>query len=616
MRGLNTIRDNMSTKNKQIDYFGIDTETYIHGGEGLLSIQIHGKNTVKYIGLNHEIINFDDEDIRYILLDEFHYFLDDLRNDSVFYFFNLRFDFSQMEKYFLEHYTLADEWNLKKGQMLILQSPQNVYSVRLRNKTTGRMVYFTDLFHLLNTSLNRATLEFIGERKIDLETVEFAKKIPNPREIEYAMKDAELTYKLAMALKNVDGFDLTESLTIGARSLKLFREVISAFGSTYDLMGHEIPLKGRPEKDIWTYFGITEEDNLEFEEYIRLGVRGGITQAFQTGQFKDCIHLDICSAHPSQMVKDIPYGPMLDDIPGSNYTYMAFPKGSFKLKPQGLKIMTFRSKALCLRYAHPDTAEELEPASFASSFFLDGSFGIWQPEYEQILTQYNFEPMEPTEFKYFSTRKDLRLSALIHELYQGKETARGAKKTVFKYLLNSLYGKFLTRPDGQSVEYYYDSKGRIARKSVVDEGRRTVNLALGSWISMRTRVQLIDACLKVPRDTLLYTDTDSIIFKRYDGWEDDFSLSEKLGDWDLESEPSDVSIIGPKTYQEKINGRVETKCAGLSRRVARTLGYGELKEGLSVKVLKARRNPDTLAIRLVEMPHVVSTKPTPYLGGH
>ena len=55
----------MSRRKKHIDYYGVDTETYIRGGEGLLSIQIHGKDTSEYIGVDTDIIDMSDEDIRW-----------------------------------------------------------------------------------------------------------------------------------------------------------------------------------------------------------------------------------------------------------------------------------------------------------------------------------------------------------------------------------------------------------------------------------------------------------------------------------------------------------------------------------------------------------------------
>lgn len=603
----------MREKTRQIDYYGIDTETYTIGGEGLLSIQIHGKNGSVYIGPDEEMITFDDEDIRALLLDEFFWFLDNLRNDSIFYFFNLRFDFSQMEKYFVTRYELTDELVLKKGQASILQSPTQVYQVRFRTINGGRVVTFVDLFNLTQSSLDRSVKEFVDPEagKHTLASKEFLKAIPTKAQRAYAEHDAVITYNLAMALKDIHGFDLTTNITIGARTLALFKDMISSRKRDYDIAGHKCYLPGHWAADLWSYFGFTEDDLPLFEAAVRSGVRGGVTQAFQVGKFDDCVHVDISSAHPSQMVKAIPYGVMLDKKPEAPHTYLAYPDGFFTLKKGGLKVMQFRNKADCLRYEH---LHELKPAEYVESFLLDGSFGIWADEYELLLSQYDYDGI--TTYKYWKTRHDDRLTALVTSLYDGKGSSQGARRTVYKYLLNALYGKFLTRPDGMTIEYEFKNDGTVKRVPTQDDGRKTVNVVLGSWIAMMTRVQLLTTCLSLPRDCLLYSDTDSIIFKRFEGWEKVIPLGTGLGEWGLESEPESVLIVGPKTYQELIDGRTHTKCAGLSRGVSAQIPYGDLCEGYAVMRLKAERNKETLAIRLVERQFIVTAKPTPYLGGH
>lgn len=44
-------------------------------------------------------------------------------------------------------------------------------------------------------------------------------------------------------------------------------------------------------------------------------------------------------------------------------------------------------------------------------------------------------------------------------LYEGKKNNKGAKRLYYKYLLNALYGKFLTRPDGISIDYFEEDDG-------------------------------------------------------------------------------------------------------------------------------------------------------------
>lgn len=594
-----------------MDIYGLDTETYNVGGTGLLSIQIYGEGVEKYIAVDEEIIDFDDEDIRAILLDELIFFLDDLQNDSIFYFFNLTFDFSQMEKYLVEKYELADTWSLRKGQMQIIQSPQKVYSVRFRTYG-GRMVYFQDLYNLVNTSLDKSSKAFVGRGKIEMESKNFLKAVPSDFAREYAMEDAKLTYELALALKDIHGFDLTTKLTIGARSLELFKRVIRQRGGVVDILGTPYPLEGPPAKDIWSHFGYGEEDLQVFEDLLRNSLRGGICQSFRTGLFEDCIHIDIHSAHPSQMCKKIPFGRALDNPPKGDYTSVVFPVGYFVLNKNGLKMLQFSNKANCIRYKY---ISDLQPAVYCEDFYLDGSYGIWRDEYDLMLTQYNFEGYI-TE-KYFVTKVDKRLKALMETLYHGKEISEGGKLSVFKYLLNALYGKFLSRPVGETIEYLFDGE-KITRKRTMDRGRKSVNLPLGSWIATQTRVQLISTALKIrnKEENLLYCDTDSLIFKRYDGWEKDIPITDGLGGWGLESIPEKVNVVGPKTYQELINGKTKTKCAGLSKTISSKIPFGDLKEGYETMRLKAERDPNTLAISLTERPFIVSSKPTVYRGGH
>ena len=595
-----------------IDYYGIDTETYNQGGTGFKSIQIYGKKEQKYIAISEDIVHLPDEVIRYHLLDKLFEFFESRQNDSVFYFFNLTFDFSQMEKYFVERYEQRDGFHLQKGECNIMQSPNKMYSVRFRTKSSGRMIYFYDLWLLTNSSLSSSAKAFVGDTKIFIDNKNFRKGVPSPAEKKYAMKDAEITYKLAMALKDIHGFDLTTKMTIGARSLSLFNEVVSTDGDSIDIAGVECPTHGQPAKDIHDYFNISQKDIKIFEKMLRRSTRGGICQAFRTGVFNNCVHIDIHSAHPSQMVKSIPYGPMLTDKPEGTYDTVVYPDGVFVLKPGGLKMMTFTSKANCLRYQY---ITENKPGIFVEDFALDGSYGIWKDEYDLILSQYDF--VGTVKEYYFQSRVDPRLSALIKTLYHGKETTKGARRTVYKYLLNSLYGKFLTRPDGEKIGYVIED-GQVKRCKEKDDTRKPVALPLGSWIATQTRVQLMSTALKVKdyNKNLLYCDTDSLIFRYYDGWENDIPIGDNLGDWGIESMPEKVNVVGPKTYQEVIDGVTKTKCAGLSRSVSDLIPFGELVDGYMTTRIKAERDPDTLAISLTERPFKVSTKPQLYKGGH
>lgn len=83
------------------------------------------------------------------------------------------------------------------------------------------------------------------------------------------------------------------------------------------------------------------------------------------------------------------------------------------------------------------------------------------------------------------------LNPYVEELYKGKQENTGSKKLYFKYLLNALYGKFLTRPDGKGINYICVN-GEWKRVKV-ETLKKVYYLPLGSWIAMMGRVTLMNA---------------------------------------------------------------------------------------------------------------------------
>lgn len=599
--------------------FGCDTETYIDGGEGLLSIQLFSDRHSMYFGFEEKHIGRDDEYIRDDICRDFFNFLEEQTESCRIFFFNLRFDFSQFEKYIVNRYEIIYDFDsLKKGELFILQSEIDVYSISFRTWKHGVLIKMQDIMHLTTSSLNDTAKSFLAEgiQKIELGSKIFKKFPANKLQREYAMRDAELTQKIAKVLKDVHGIDLTDSVTIGGKAIKLFRDYIKGKVSG-DIMGMPIDPIFRTYENIWEYFDVTYEELEEMEKWLRPYVKGGICQAFNTGIFKgEIIHLDEKSAHPSQMVKRIPFGKILFKKPSTSHTSFVFPSGIFTLKPDGIKCVQWRKKSECQHYA---VNKVYKPGLYVEEFMLDGTFGFWEEEWNIILSQYDSEMYKIEKTIYFRTRHDEALTNFVKCMFEGKEKYRDFKAAylVFKILINAIYGKFLTRPDGKTVIYEHDNEGNVRRKVVSDIGRNPIYLPLGSWIAMMSRVTLMEAAIKVGPKNLLYGDTDSLIFFAYPNWENDFVLGKKLGNWDIDYKPCAVNIVGPKTYQELLNdGTLITKCAGLPAEERLKLGFGDLREGMTVHKNKGIRNPRTLAISIKQCEHTVSTKPQLYRGGH
>ena len=78
-------------------------------------------------------------------------------------------------------------------------------------------------------------------------------------------------------------------------------------------------------------------------------------------------------------------------------------------------------------------------------------------------------------------RENIVLKAYVNTLYEGKKNNKGAKRLYYKYLLNALYGKFLTRPDGITIDYFQEDDG-WHRVKLASE-KTTYYLPLGNVLS-------------------------------------------------------------------------------------------------------------------------------------
>ena len=331
--------------------------------------------------------------------------------------------------------------------------------------------------------------------------------------------------------------------------------------------------------------------------------------AYHKGVFKNCSHIDACSMYPTQCVRYFhPIGPLLKEPPNAMSTRILYPVGFYELKVDKVPCVQWSSKVNCARYTYKKT---YNPSEYVSDFYLDGSYPIWEEEYEIIKQCYNVHGEEFEKVWYIEMTDNIVLKDYIELLFNGKRTNTGTKRLFFKYLMNSLYGKFLTRPDGTSIGYFEEDGEWIRAK--LETIKNVYYLPLGSWIAMMGRVTLMKAILSIDSKDFIYCDTDSIIYKG--DKMPDVKLGKELGCWEMEHEKVDVNIIGPKTYQELEDGKVITKCGGLPTVVKDKLNWLELYDGMTVKCEKPRRDPNTWAINMVETEFTVSTKASIYRRG-
>lgn len=592
--------------------YGLDTETYNDNGEtGLISIQVHGFNQQYYFTSSD--FSQSEAEIRFEICQKFFTWLESLTQNVTIAFFNMDYDVSQFLHYMIcdagYTYNSDNAHHMKKGTINILESDMTMYKVVLCT-FSGHLVKMIDIAKFLTaTTLNQASVEWLGDAKIDLtpeasdEWIEtcinamkckmFPKAPASDLQREYAMKDAELTFRLYQKLVET-GVIERSYITIAGRTIGHFKDYLKhEWGSSFEEFAY-----GTTDREI------VEVCNSRNESIMRESLRGGICRANRTGYFRDAHHLDAKSHYPSQMVKPyIPHGPILEDRPNDRYTTLYFPVCYGVRKPDKLPYLQWKRNSQCTRYCFKTMYKAGE---YVDDFYLDGSYMLWADEWDIIRECYDIIEIEPPKEYYIAMVENDILQPYVRELYKGKQTNTGTKRYYYKILLNSLYGKFLSRPDGLKVTYENQTRSKVE-----DNDRKTYYLPLGSWVAMGGRVDLMKAMLSIPKDNVLYCDTDSMIY--IGDQQPKVTIGKDLGMWGIEHSETEAWIVGPKTYQERYvndGGKVEvtTKCAGLSKMMLGYVPFGSLCEGLTVPCLKSHRDPDNWALSLRATTFEINTR--------
>lgn len=576
--------------------FGVDTETYSIpkiNVYGLKSIQVANESESHYFTADDYTL--DDETIRYNICAKFFRWLETLDGKITLAFFNLDFDFSQMVKWLVKEsgYTYSEQdkekWK-KPRSWSVLESDINIYKVSI-NIRRGLTIIMMDISNFLtSTSLDRACKEWLGKSKVQIASKCFPKWHPSPIEKRYAMMDATLTYALYRCLEDNNVIEGNRFVTIAGRTIGHFKDYLK---KKYGCSFNEFCYLTKDKE-------LVEKYNLEWESLLRQSNRGGCCMALHKGEFHHATHIDAVSHYPSRMSEPyIPFGNALYEKPVDHeYTSIVYPSGYLKLKDGKLPYIQWNSNGQCLAY---HWLTDYDAGDYIKDCCLNGTHGFWADEWEIIKECYDFYDVTIDKEIYILMTENVQLKSYIKMLFEGKRNNVGTKRYYYKILMNSLYGKFLSRPDGKKVTY----RNGI-RELLHEDGRAMFYLPLGSWIAMRGRVILFQLMLSLDPADVLYCDTDSIVYK---GDKDPkVSFGKELGQWEKEATDIDVYIVGAKTYQEIRDGRLITKCAGINGDIRQSIPFGELKEGDEYTVRRAIRDKDSWAKNVKEISFKINTR--------
>lgn len=329
---------------------------------------------------------------------------------------------------------------------------------------------------------------------------------------EYNKRDCEITYKyMQQQQKFFNNIGCNMKITIASTSMDLFKR---------KYLTHSLKRVG-----------------VENYDELFKGYYGGRTEIFKRGRIKNVNYYDLNSLYPSVMVNEYPY------------------PASFKIinNPTN-EILDEEGVSLCEVVA-PDNNIMFLPVRTDKLIFPKGKFTGWYSHLElrkAIELGYKIEIIK--SFYYVKTFHPFKEYVL--DLYKSRVNEKDEfRKTQYKLLMNSLYGKFAQRENTDieilDMENQDNIKNNIKDDVYINDYGEGYALhkkecessfvipILSIYTTAYARLKLFDYLNKY---NPYYCDTDSIITKK------ELPTSNKLGDMKLERFIKDGVLIKPKLY--------------------------------------------------------------------
>lgn len=477
-------------------------------------------------------------------IDNFHYgnSIDDFmefieQNQAIYYFHNLKFDGEFIIHWLLNHGFKHSKKPQEKEFSTLISRMGQFYSIEIvykrRKKGVNKVVIYDSLKKLPFSVANIAKAFRLEMSKLEIDYNEY-------REIGHGLTQEEIDYIhndvciVAQALAVQLDQGLTK-MTNGADALNYFKELIG-------------------KKKYRQLFPVLD---LEMDSSIRLAYRGGWTYCNPKIADKDLgegLVYDMNSMYPSMMVhRMLPYG-RPEYFTGKYQEDELYPlyiqkiECRFKIKPNHLPTIQLKKNLMFAMNEYIEDSKEVVQMVLTNvdlKLFLEHYDIIGGIEY---IDGYKFKACQGVFDQYIDYWMNIKM------------TSEGAIKQLAKLMLNSLYGKFATRPDVTGKIPYLEN-GIVRYELGEPETREPEYTPLGVFITAWARDKIIRTAQSV-YDRFCYADTDSIHITGTDI--PDIEVDDKkLNYWKLESHFTRARFIRQKTYIEEIDGKLNVKCAGM-----------------------------------------------------
>ncbi len=420
--------------------------------------------------------------------------------------------------------------------------------VKFINKASGLlgMIYqnknvrieFWDSYALLPASLDKLIKTYgVTHKKIEVDFTKTHKKTDKVLS-EHLKNDCFALYEILEKFYEKEGY---LSNTIAAHALRKFREEF---------------FNG--------YFWNTDD---KFDEYFRKNYyKGGRVEVYKCFG-KNLFYYDVNSLYPFVMLEKMPVG-----TPIKTKTYKNGKIGFYKI--QLLEDYNSLISILCKK-------------TKTGNYYINGKknevFYLTSIELEELKKEIKIKVLDG----YYFDRQEEIFTEYVKYYFEIKKKAKDeSERYISKLMLNSLYGKFGQKVNGQNIEMVneknsdsiiYDVENGLM---LVDVKRRLKfrGVYIAAWITALARMKHYSLMKQVGFNHVYYCDTDSIITDKK------MKIDEKIGGLKLEAEIKEAVFLMPKVYgyiDKNKNENVHAK--GFS---SKAFTYQELKKLLFGKIDK------------------------------
>lgn len=405
--------------------------------------------------------------------------------------------------------------------------------------------------------------KLVGLKKAEADLFKKRGKITESQLIRRCLRDAGITFRTARELHRIYAtLEETPRLTLASTARSLWQT---------QYFKAEV---FRPLPEIWESAG---------EAYY-----GGRTEPFRIGEFGPVTVIDVASMFPWAMKSG------RFPIPWGSFRRV---RHTVNIDPQGIYFARIRSDLPLPVLPHRTDHGLIYPNGRFSGWYVGEELEYFRSvggEFKVVRGFEFFDDCDP-------------FTDYVEDLFEKKNSARGPLRTIYKLLLNALYGKFGQKGD-KVVSMPLDRFRRLPRAPLefrVWNGLAVYRLSAlpppwsnNVWpaiVTARARIRLHAEMQRIvdAGGRLFYCDTDSVMFDlkgaRYP------SLVTEPGKFEMRGRFKSIMIVGKKEYMlEGFDGTVELHAKGVPFAVREDyLKTGKAEFKRPVKIMESTRSGGT-----------------------